>query len=189
MQKFVCCLVVLCSCASGYAKGKHESFFISPLAKVSSLAGERASWAGLEVGCGLTENYSVSAVFSTLESEHMVWRQPGPSNESLPYQVTIAYAGARFSYKAYSRSGIHSSLGIAIGDGWLGLATPPIGPGARDRFLIIEPSLRSEARVLGPTSVTTGISYMVTNGIHRFGFDDRDVSGLNWFVGLAYSIK
>ena len=187
-MKKICGLLLLAVIAVP-AFAKHGGFYVQPQVKFTEGRKFASNWLGAEAGCALSRSISLGAAYYTPAPA----RGDYPADE-LPHpriERTIAYAGAVVSYIRTLDQNVRLTTKLLIGDGYLGVQHPYFD-GAhtlyrinRDRFTVIEPSVRLTTSVVDRVEFEFGTGWLQTYGIgDNSRYHNSSVSSIEFVVGV-----
>lgn len=187
MKKF--CGLLLMTVIVVPAFAQHSGFYVQPQVKFTEGRKFASNWLGAEVGCALSRNISLGAAYYT----------PAPSRgdypiDELPHprlERTLAYAGAVVSYVTALDQHVRLNTKLLIGDGYLGVQHPYFYGLEkhyhidRDRFTVVEPSIRLTTSLLSHVEFELGTGWLQTYGIgDNSRYHNSDVSGIEFVAGV-----
>lgn len=163
--------------------------FGGPVFKIGEVAGSTGFWLGGRGGwvIALDQNHSISlggGGFGLL-TDHPV---PATHINDEDLYALNGYGGFIFEYTNNSAKLIHFTTSALIGAGGLMLRDHSFQDvdDDVDSYFVFEPGLNVELNVTKFFRIAAGASYRYTNGINRFGFTDKDFSGIQGVITLKF---
>ncbi len=163
--------------------------FGGPVVRFGNVDGDFAVWVGGRGGWIINmENHhsiSIGGGGYGLTTEH---RMPVQKEDTYTELAAVGYGGFEIEYTNRTYRLVHPTVTTLIGAGGISIRDDKLDHVDHDPdpFFVLEPGINAELNVTGFFRISTGVSYRLTSGIDRGGFDDDAFSGVNAVITLKF---
>jgi hypothetical protein len=191
--------LLLAGSYQGYAQqtqtllGNDVSFggFGGPAVKFSDVNGTLGVWVGGRGG-GIIKidqdhSFSLGGGGYALVTDHPI-KDPTFGDPNTDYFAMNFYGGFDMEYTNRSYQLVHFTLSSLIGAGGLMVRDRNFDEvdHSVNRYFVFEPGANIEVNITHFFRISAGLSYRLTSGINKVGFNDNDFSGMNGSINLKF---